>query len=137
MFPIYCNSVLNSWHFFRDIFRPFLSRTFSKSSNCDMWAFFEGVRSKRLFIIALWCILFCRHSKIAFIYDCQIEGEMFNPIVILWYIYDALPKYGNILQYPFDSSKRLNEWNASFRSSTERTSHLELPKTENVCLTNR
>ena len=50
-------------------------------------------------MIVSQCFLLCKHSKIAFIYDCHIEGEMFNPIGILWYIYDALPKYGNIPQY--------------------------------------
>ena len=62
---------------------------------------------------------------------------MFNPTGILWYMYNALPKYGNILQYILESSASLNEWNASFKSSTERTSHFEFPKTENVSLTDR
>ena len=87
-------------------------------------------------MIASQCFLLCRHSKIAFIYDCLIEGEMFNPIGILWYMYDALSKYGNTLQYLFQSSESLNEWNASFKCNTERTSHLELLRTENVSLTN-
>ena len=51
-------------------------------------------------------------------------------------MYDVLPKYGNIQEYLFESSKSLNEWNVSFESNTERTSHLELPSTENVSLTN-
>ena len=72
----------------------------------------------------------------AFIYECQIEDEIFNPIGILWYMYDALPKCGNIPQYLFESSKSLSEWNASFKSNIERTSHLELPRPENVSLTN-
>ena len=39
MFPIYCDSVLNRWHFFGDILRPFLSRAFNKSSNFDICTF--------------------------------------------------------------------------------------------------
>ena len=71
-------------------------------------------------MIASQCFLLCKCSKIVFIYDCQIEGEMLNPIGILWYIYDVPPKYGNILQYLFESSESFNEWNASFKSNTER-----------------
>ena len=44
-------------------------------------------------------------------------------------MYDALPKYGSILQYLLESSESLNKWNASFKSNTERTSHFEFPKT--------
>ena len=47
-------------------------------------------------------------------YDCQTEGEMFNLMGILWYKYEALPKYGSIPQYLFESSECCNEWNASF-----------------------
>ena len=101
-----------------------------------MCTLFEGVKSNRSSMIASLCFLLCRHSRIAFIYDCQIEGEMFNPMGILWCMYDALPKYGNILQYLFKSSENLNEWNASFKSNTERTLRLELLRTENVSLTN-
>ena len=54
------------------------------------------------------------------------------PIGILWCRYDALPKYGNIPQYLFDFSDNPNEWNASFKSNTHSTSHLELPNTENI-----
>ena len=74
-----------------------------------MCALFMGVKSNRSSIIALQCFLVYKQSKIAFIYDCQIEGDMFNPIGILWYIYDALPKYGKILQFFFASSKSLNK----------------------------
>ena len=87
VFPMYCNSVLNNWHFFGDILRPFLRKAFSKSSNFAMLAFFEGVKSSKSSIIASQCFLLCKQSNIVFIYDCQIEGEMFNPIDILWYIY--------------------------------------------------
>ena len=38
-------------------------------------------------------------------------------------MYHAFLKYGNILQYLLESSKSLNEWNASFKSNTERTSY--------------
>ena len=80
---MYCNSVLNNWHFFRDILRRFLSNAFNKSSNFIICALFEGVNSNKSSIIASQCFLFCKHSKIAFIYDCQIEGHIFNPIGIL------------------------------------------------------
>ena len=60
---------------------------------CD---FFDGVNSNKSSIIASQYFLLCKHPKIAFIYDCQIEGEIFSPIGILWYKYDELPKYGNI-----------------------------------------
>ena len=69
-------------------------------------------------------------------YDCKIDGEIFNPIGILWYRYEALPKYGKILQYLFEFSESPNEWNASFRSYTDRTLHWELPNTENVSFNN-
>ena len=83
MFPMYCNSVLNNCHFFGDILSPFLSNAFSKSSNFAICALFEGVNNSQLSIIASQCFLLCIHSKIAFMYNCQIEGEMFNPIGIL------------------------------------------------------
>ena len=66
-----------------------------------MWDFFDEVNKSRSSIIASQYFLFCEQSNIAFIYDCQIEGEIFNPIGILWYKYDVLPKYGNIPQYLF------------------------------------
>ena len=42
-----------------------------------------------------------------------------------------------MLQYLLESSESLSESNASFESNTERTSHFEFPRTENVSLTNR
>ena len=36
----------------------------------------------------------------------------------------------------FKFSKILKEWNASFKSNTDRTSHLELPNTENLFFNN-
>ena len=65
-----------------------------------------------------------------------MEGEIFSPIGILWYKKDVLPKYGSIPQYLFEFSDNLHEQKASFKSNTNRTSHFELPKTENVSLTN-
>ena len=35
-FPMYCRLVLNSWHFFGDIFKPFFNKDFSRSSNLFM-----------------------------------------------------------------------------------------------------
>ena len=81
--PTYCNSVLNNCHFSGDILRLFLSKVFNRASNFAICALFEGVKSNKSYMIASQCFLLCRHSKIAFIYDCQIEGEMFNPIGIL------------------------------------------------------
>ena len=106
---MYCNPVLNNSHFFGGILGPFLSNAFNKSSNFAICMLFKGVNSGKSSIIALQCFLLCKHSKIAFIYNCQIEVYIFNPIGILWYTYKALLKYGNIPQYLFESSKILNE----------------------------
>ena len=73
---------------------------------CDT---FNGVNNNGSSLIASQYFLLCKHSNIAFIYDCQIEGEIFNPIWILWYKYDALPKYGNIPQYLLEFSESLSE----------------------------
>ena len=78
---------------------------------CDL---FDGVNNKRSSIIASQYFLFCKQSNIVFMYDCQIEGEIVNPIGILWYKYDVLPIYGSIPQYLFEFSDNLSEWNASF-----------------------
>ena len=43
-----------------------------------------------------------------------------------------LPKYGKIPQYLFEFPKCLKEWNISFQTSTNKTSHLEQPSIENV-----
>ena len=51
-FPIYCNSLLNSWHFFGDSLSPFLSKSFNKSSNFAVCTPFEGVKSNKLSVIA-------------------------------------------------------------------------------------
>ena len=53
--------------------------------------------------------LLSRQLRIVFIYDCQIDGETFSPISILWYRYEALPKYGKIAQYFFEFSDNLRE----------------------------
>ena len=59
MFPMYCNSVLNNWHFFGDILRPFLSKAFNISSNLAICAPFEGVNNNKSSIIALQCFILC------------------------------------------------------------------------------
>ena len=56
--------------------------------------------------------------------DCNMDGDIFNSIGILWYKYEVLPIYGKIQQNLFEFSKSLNEWNASFKSKTDNTSHL-------------
>ena len=43
---------------------------------------------------------------------------------------------GNIPQYLLEFSKILKKWNASFKSKTDDTSHLEVPNTENVSFNN-
>ena len=53
--------------------------------------------------------LLSRQLRIVFIYDHQIGGEMFSPIGILWYKYEALPKYGKIPQYCFEFSDNLRQ----------------------------
>ena len=68
----------------------------------------------------------------AFMYDCYTTGEMFNPIGFIWYKYEALPKYGSMPQYFLDLPVSLREWNASLRSNTDNTSHLEFPSNVNV-----
>ena len=69
-------------------------------------------------------------------HDCLIDGDIFKPIGILWYKYETLPKYGKIPQYLFEFSKSLKEWNASFKSNTDKTLYLELPITENISFNN-
>ena len=101
-----------------------------------MCSFFVGVNNNTSSIIALQYFLLCKQSKIAFIYDLQIDGDIFSPIGILWYRYEVLPKYGKIPQNLFEFSESLKEWNVSFKSSTDKTSHVELPNTENVSFYN-
>ena len=60
-------------------------------------------------IIALQYFLFYKEYKIAFIYDCQIDGDIFNYIGILRYKYKVLSKYGKNPQYPFEFLKSLKE----------------------------
>ena len=38
-----------------------------------------------------------------------MDGEIFNPIGILWYKEDELPKYGSIPQYFLEFSDNLKE----------------------------
>ena len=85
-----------------------------------MWGFFVGVNNSRSSIIASHYFLLCKESKIAFMYACQIDGDIFTPVNIPWYKYEVLPKYGKIPQYLFELSKSLKEWNASFKSNTEK-----------------
>ena len=53
MLPIYCNSVLTTCHFFGEIFSPFFSKAFNKSSNFVICDFFDGVNSNRSSVIIL------------------------------------------------------------------------------------
>ena len=103
--------------------------------NLAIWVF-VGVNNNILSIIASQYFLLCKQSKIAFMYDCQIDGDIFNPIGFLWYKYEVLPKYGKIPQYHLEFSESIKEWNASFKSNIDKTSHLQLPYTENVSFNN-
>ena len=69
-------------------------------------------------------------------YDCHTAGEMLSPIGILWYRYNTLPKYGSIPQYFLELSVNLSEWNTSFKSITDNTSHLEPTNRVNVSFNN-
>ena len=136
VFPIYCNSVLNSWHFFREIFKPFLHNAHNKSTSFSKCICLLGMNSRRSSMMASQYFLLNKQLKMAFMYDCHTTGEMLSPIGILWYIYNALPKYGSIPQYFLELSVNLSEWNVSFRSSTNSTLHLEPPNNMNVSFNN-
>ena len=129
---MYCNSVLNNWHFFGEIFKPFLYNTHNRSVNCTNCICLLSVNSNRSSMIASYYFLLDKQLKMAFIYHCQTAGEILSPIGILRYKYNVLPKYGSIPQYFLELSVNLREWNASFRSSTDNTSHLELPNSMNM-----
>ena len=60
-------------------------------------------------MIASHYFLLCKRLRIVFIYDCQISGETFSHIGILWYKYETLPKYGKIPQYFLEFSDNLKE----------------------------
>ena len=99
VFPFYCNSVLNNWHFFGKIFKPFLHNTLIKSISFSKCSCLLGMNSSRLSMISSHYFLLDKQLKIAFMYDCHTAGEMLSPIGILWYRYNALPKYGSIPWY--------------------------------------
>ena len=65
--PLYCNCVLNNWHFFGEILSPFFSKAFNTSFYFAMYNFFDGVNSNRSSIIASQYFLLCKNSNIAFI----------------------------------------------------------------------
>ena len=123
--PMYCSSVLNNWHFFGEIFKPFLHNADSKSISFSKYVCLLGMNSNRSSMIASQYFLLDKQLKVVFMYDCHTVGEMLSSIGILWYKYDALPKYGSIPQYFLELSVNLSEWNASFRSITDNTLHLE------------
>ena len=79
--PMYCNSVLNNWHFFGDIFRPYLSHAFSKSSSFVMWDCFEGVNNSRSSLITSQYFLLSWQSRIACI--CSIS-KLVIFIIVSW-----------------------------------------------------
>ena len=94
VFPIYCSSVLNNWHFFGEIFKLILHNILNKSINFSKCICLLGMNKSRSSIMASQYFLLDRQLKIAFMYDCHTAGEMLSPFGILWYKYDALPKYG-------------------------------------------
>ena len=110
MFPIYWSSILKNWHFLGDIFNQFFLNAFKRSSNFAICAFLLGVKNNKLSIIASKYFLLCKQFKMVFIYISQIDGETFNPIGILWYKYDALPKYRSIPQYFCDFWDSCRDW---------------------------
>ena len=122
--PMYCNSVLNNWHFFGKIFKPFLHNTHRKSISFSKYVCLLGMNSNRSSMIASQYFLLDKQLKMVFMYDCHTGGEILSPIGILWYKYNVLPKYGSIPQYFLELSVNVSEWNASFRSSTDNTWNL-------------
>ena len=136
VFLIYCNSVLNNRHFFREIFKPFLHNALNKSISFSKCICLLGVNNSRSSMMASQCFLLDKQLRKAFMYDCHTMGEMLSPIGILWYKYDALPKYRSIPQYFLELSVNLSEWNVSFKSSTDSTSHWEPPNRVNVSFNN-
>ena len=87
-------------------------------------------------MIASQYFLLDKQLKIAFMYNFYTTGEMLSPIGILWYKYNALPKYGSIPQYFLELLVNLSKWNVSFKSSTDSTLHLEPPNKVNVSFNN-
>ena len=59
---------------------------------------------------------------------------MDKPIGKTSYLYWALPKYGMIPQNALALSVRPRLWKASFRSTQDRTSHLDLPSILKISL---
>ena len=45
-----------------------------------MWDFFAGINNNRSSIIALQYFLLCIQSEIAFMYVCQINGDIFKAL---------------------------------------------------------
>ena len=90
------------------------------------------MNNNRSFIIASQYFLLCKQSHITFMYGCQIKGEIFDPLGIL-YINMMCCQSMVIFHNIFLNSLMvlLNEMH-SFRSNTDSTSHLELLNTENV-----
>ena len=80
VWPMYCSIFLNSWHFFGDVLRPFLSNAFNKSSSFVMWDCFEGVNSNKSSIIASQYVLLSRQLRMVFLYICQIGGRHLVPL---------------------------------------------------------
>ena len=109
VFPIYCNFFLKSWHFLGEILNPFLSKAYNKSPKFTMCDFFVWVNNNRSSIITSLYFLLCKQSNIAFIYNYHIDGDIFNPIGILWYRYETLPRYGKIPHNLFEFSEHFME----------------------------
>ena len=64
---MYCNSVLNNWHFFGEILSLFFNKAFNRSSSFAMCGFFDEVNINRPSVIASQYFLLYKHSNIAFI----------------------------------------------------------------------
>ena len=69
---------------------------------CD---FFGGENNNRSSIIALKYFPFSKQSNIMLIYDCQIDGDIFNPISILSdlnikHYHNMVRFHSNFLSFP-------------------------------------
>ena len=91
-FPIYCNSFLKDNAFW--VISLIHSEVMPVISHLILLYAISFVHEKnnRSFIIASQYFLLCKQSNTTFIYDCQIHEYIFNPIAILWYKYEVLPK---------------------------------------------
>ncbi len=81
--PMYTSLVLKNWHFFGEIFKPYLIRMRNSQINSVMWSFcLLWIRQSS--IMAMWCFLDGISSKTFVMKFCQMAGETDRPIPSLW-----------------------------------------------------